>query len=71
MPSIDTPDATGGPEINTRLKRASGIVEDCAFLAAGQVHADLVAQLILIAADLERLAEAFATDPPGQGDPQG
>lgn len=64
MPSPDTPGATGGPDqIATRLKVASEIVEDCAFLAADGAHADVIAELIILAADLDRLAQGFRKNP--------
>lgn len=44
-------------EISSRLKEAGSTVETCAYQVAGRTRADTVAQLIILAAELERLAE--------------
>lgn len=42
---------------NRNLAEASRLVEAAAYLIAGEISSDRVAQLMLIAADIERLSE--------------
>jgi hypothetical protein len=39
------------------LEQASKQLEDCAFELAGEVESEIVSQLIIIAADVQRLSE--------------
>lgn len=63
MSASDAHEETGGPDqVCSRLKAASEIIEDCAFQVAGHRPSDVVAQLIIIAADLERLSMVLANE---------
>lgn len=66
MVHSDPPGGDGIEPVHLRLKRAADLVEDCAFQAAEEAHADVVAELILMSVELTRLVKQLT--PPDNTD---
>ena len=52
--------SSGQDEIEQMLKRLSIAVEECAYSVAGNAPTVLVSELILLAAELDRVSDAMA-----------